>query len=120
MRKKIEIGIGRLDESARRFAATWHDIQRRKPVKRRELLTFDDLDTLLRVLTPTRWTLLRILRGKGPMSVRLLAKALARDYKNVHSDVRELERVSLVSRAEDGRVTVPWDTVVAEVRLDAA
>jgi len=120
MRKKIEIGIGTLDESAKRFIDTWHKVERRQPVQQREILTFDNLETLLRVLTPTRWTLLRILRREGPMSIRLLAKVLKRDYKNVHTDVRDLERIGLVSRAKEGQMVVPWDTVLAKVRLDAA
>jgi predicted transcriptional regulator len=53
------------------------------------------------------------------MTVRALAKALERDYKNVHTDVRVLERVDLLSRDRDRRVLVPWDAVVAEVTLAA-
>lgn len=120
MRKKIAIGIGSLDEAGRTFMEVWRKAERGERVRPREILTFENIETLLRVLSPTRWTLLRILRREGPMSIRLLAKSSKRDYKNVHSDIRELERVGLVSRAEDGRVLVPWDTVVAEVSLDAA
>jgi len=49
-----------------------------------------------------------------------LAKGLKRDYKNVHSDVGELERIGLVARTQEGQVMVPWDTVVAQISLDAA
>jgi len=71
-------------------------------------------------LTPTRWTLLRFLRREGPMSIRGLSKGLTRDYKNVHTDVKELERVGLVAPGTEGKVMVPWDTLLAEVRLEAA
>ena len=120
MKKKIKIGIGALDQSAKRFIETWRKVERGESAESQESLTFDDLETLLRVLTPTRWTLLRFLRREGPMSVRALSKSLKRDYKNVHTDVNELERVGLVARIKDGKIMVPWDTVLAEVRLEAA
>jgi predicted transcriptional regulator len=120
MKKKIKMGIGDLNKSGQRFAETWHKVEGGKPVELQEWLTFDDLETLLRVLTPARWTLLRSLRREGPLSVRKLSKALSRDYKNVYTDVRELERAGLVTKVKDGRVMVPWDTLVAEVQLEAA
>lgn len=54
------------------------------------------------------------------MSIRLLARPVARDYKNVHADVRALERGGLVVRSPKGEVSVPWNTIVTEVTLDAA
>lgn len=54
------------------------------------------------------------------MSIRALAKSLARDYKNVYTDVKEMEGVGLVSKVENGKVKVPWNTAVAEVSLEAA
>lgn len=120
MKKKIKISVGDIEQSARRFVGTWRKVERGEPVASQEYLTFDNLETLLRVLTPTRWTLLRLLRREGPLSVRTLSKSLSRDYKNVHRDVRELESVGLVTKHKDGRVLVPWDIVVAEVKLEAA
>jgi predicted transcriptional regulator len=109
-----------LSESAKRFTDVWHKAERGEKVERQDLLTFDDLETLLGILTPARWSLLRRLRREGPMSVRALSKLLTRDYKNVHTDVRELEHVGLITRTKDEQVIVPWDIVVAEVRLEAA
>lgn len=120
MRKKLEIGVGTLDESGKRFVETWRRIQKGEPMMPRESLTFDDLGTLLRVLTPTRWKLLQRLRQKGSMSIRLLAQVLARDYKNVHTDVRALVHVGLVAKSTKGEVSVPWNTIITEMKLDAA
>lgn len=119
MSKKMTIGVGGLDQSAKRFVETWRRAERGEKVARQERLTFDNLEVLLRTLTPSRWTLLRTLRQDGPMTVRALSKALGRDYKNVHTDVGTLERVGLLARDKAGRVMVPWDTIVAEVRLAA-
>lgn len=119
-KKRIKINIGSLDESARRFVETWHKVEKRRSVASQEYLTFDNLEVLLRVLTPVRWALLRILRRKGPLSIRALAKTLSRDYKNVHTDVRELEHIGLTERDKNGKIMVPWDTILAEINLKAA
>ena len=42
---------------------------------------------------------------------------MQRDYKNVHTDVRQLADLGLIERQEDGRVRVPWRAVRAELRL---
>ncbi|MBI5193068.1 MAG: hypothetical protein HZA08_06455 [Nitrospirae bacterium] len=120
MTKKIKVGISTLTESANRFIDAWHKSEQREPVREEELLNFEDIDTLLRVLTPVRWTLLQSLRREGPMSIRSLSKLLERDYKNVHTDVQELMRIGLLTPTKDGLIMVPWDTIIAEVRLAAA
>jgi len=53
------------------------------------------------------------------MSVRALAKALDRDYKNVHTDVRRLEQIGLISRTKNDAIKVPWDIVEARLKLAA-
>lgn len=65
------------------------------------------------------WVLLKILRDKGPLSIRSLANELIRDYKNVHTDVRKLEYIGLIVRTEDGKIEVPWDVVEARLMLAA-
>jgi predicted transcriptional regulator len=53
------------------------------------------------------------------MSIRALAKALGRDYKNVYTDVKRLEHTGLIGRTKDGKVEVPWNIVEARLRLAA-
>jgi len=84
------------------------------------VLAFETMEQLLRVLTPGRWSLLRQLRGQGPSSIRGLAAALARDYRGVHADVATLIEAGLVVRGADGRVSVPWARISAEMALDTA
>jgi len=74
---------------------------------------------LLAVITPRRLEVLKALRQQGPMSVRALAKTLARDYKNVHADTRALEAVGLLERTESGALQVPWDVIDAHLSLVA-
>jgi len=79
------------------------------------VLTLEDLPLLLATLTAARWTLVGRLRADGPLSIYELAKRLARDYKNVHTDVTRLLALGLLDRAQDGRASVTWDAVRAEL-----
>jgi len=120
MKKKVKIEVGDLDQSAKRFVEAWKKAEKGKSLESQEYITFDDMETLLRVLTSPRWTLLRFLRREGPMRIRRLSKALTRNYKNVHKDVKALKRVGLAAPVTEDKVMVPWDTLLAEVRLEAA
>jgi hypothetical protein len=68
---------------------------------------------------PRRWALLRDLRRTGPSSVRALSQAQERDYKTVHTEVKELERIGLIARDAHGRILVPWSRIAAELELAA-
>ena len=81
--------------------------------------SFPDMEALLAVLTPKRFTLLRTLRQTGPSSIRALAAAAGRDYKAVHGDVSALVKEGLIARQAVDRVAVLWDSVHADFRLAA-
>lgn len=100
------------------FELAWHRAAGRAGAAAEHVLAFPDLPQLLATLTPARWALLERLRAAGPLSVNALAKRLGRDYKNVHTDVRALETLGLIGRAQDGRIEVPWASVSALLRLD--
>ncbi len=118
--KRIRITTGDPAAGARHFAEAWRAAEAgTSDSAPAELLVFENLETLLRTLTPARWALLKALKGIGPQSVRALSKFLRRDYKNVHTDVGVLERVGLIERDSEGKVVVPWDTVVTELSLAA-
>ena len=73
---------------------------------------------LLAELPPRRLDTLRAIKRLGPVSIYAVAKALGRNYSNVHADVQKLIGHGLVDKQPDGRVWVPWADVV--VRLDAS
>jgi len=81
-------------------------------------LSFESARSLFAELTPARLDLLDTLRRAGPCSVYALAKAAERNYSNVHTDVSRLEELGLVERAEDGAVSVPFESV--EIRFPLA
>src|SRR5216683_3683444 len=95
---KITVGGAMEDEAAGRFVDAWHRAERGESFRERHLV-FESWDALARVLTGKRMELLRYVHGHQVASVRALAKALGRDYSNVHADVQALtvrqSRVSL-------------------------
>jgi len=119
MKKRIQIGVGRDASTAKDFIDAWKRAERGEEVDVRQRLNFENLETLLKTLTPGRWVLLKKLRANKPMSVRALAKELSRDYKNVHTDVRRLEHIGLIGRTPEGKIEVPWDIVEARLKWAA-
>jgi predicted transcriptional regulator len=94
-------------------------LDQRETVMGQAHLSFPDMETLLKVLSPKRFALLRTLRQIGPSSIRALAAAVARDYKAVHGDVSTLIENGLIERQAVDRVAVLWDSLGAEFRLAA-
>ena len=119
MTKKIQIGVSDSKCTARDFIDAWKRAERGEKVETQQRLNFENIETLLKALTPGRWTLLKTLRANGSMSIRSLAKTLGRDYKNVHKDVRQMESIDLIGRTQDNKIEVPWDIIEARLRLAA-
>lgn len=69
-------------------------------------------------LTAERLRTLETLRREGAQSIYALAKALGRNYSNVHSDVQRLMALGLVERDGDG-VRAPFDELEIHVPLNA-
>ncbi|MGA8282212.1 MAG: MarR family transcriptional regulator [Desulfobacterales bacterium] len=118
MKKSIKIEVGDAASTAKGFIDAWHRAEIGEGGKTEHLLMFENLETLLKTLTPGRWVLLKKLHQVGPASIRSLSKWLGRDYKNVYQDVKRLEGIGLVERAGD-KITVPWDIVEARLNLAA-
>ena len=100
---------------AETHVAAWQAAEAGREGPRVDRLVFEDLETLLGALTSPRWHLIQVLREAGPSRVPELARALDRDRDSVHDDVHRLEHLGLVSRTTEGRVAVPWMTVMGEL-----
>jgi len=119
MKKQITIGVGEAATTAKEFIDAWKLAERGETVQEKHRLHFENLEILLKTLTPGRWALLKKLHANGPMSIRALANNLGRDYKNVYTDVRRLENIGLIGRTKNDRIKVPWDIVEARLLLTA-
>lgn len=112
---KITVG-GQIEEDAsRRFVDAWHRAEQGESFRERHLV-FESWDVLARVLTGKRMELLRYVRRHRVPSVRALAKALGRDYSNVHADVQALTTAGLIETAEDG-LHADYDAIETKIAM---
>jgi predicted transcriptional regulator len=112
---KITVGGASEDEATRRFVDAWHRGERGESFRERHL-SFESWDALARVLTTKRMELLRYVRHHKVPSVRALAKALGRDYSNVHADVQELTASGLLD-ATDGGLQADYDAIETKIAI---
>jgi predicted transcriptional regulator len=112
---KISVGGAIEDEASRRFVDAWHRAERGESFRERHL-SFESWDALARVLTGKRMELLRHVRRHKVASVRALAKALGRDYSNVHADVQALTAAGLLD-ATNGGLQADYDAIETKIAI---
>lgn len=118
-RGRITVGIKRERDINREFVEAWKQAERGALKEPEVRLYFLDVATLQRVLSERRVALLKVLRRIGPSSIRSLAAATERDYRNVYDDIQLLLKAGLVEKDARNRVTVPWDKIQTEIDLAA-
>lgn len=116
MRKKVYVG-GSLGEAARRVVEAWHRAERGEKVAPQDNVTFLTWSALAAVMTDKRHELLSYLRGHPTAGIRALARALGRDYKRVHGDVRALIAVGLVEN-DGGVLRADYDEIQASIKVN--
>lgn len=116
--RKLAVGVASARHAGDDFVRAWKRAEKglppEEPINR---LHFTDTATLFKYLSPKRFELLQHLRETGPLSIRKLAAELHRDYKNVHTDTKDLLCVGLIEETNDGLLSVPWDVIVSELPL---
>ncbi|MGC1348920.1 MAG: hypothetical protein WA858_03960 [Xanthobacteraceae bacterium] len=112
---KVTVGGAMEKEAGRRFVDAWHRAERGEKFRERHL-TFESWDTLVRVLTGKRMELLRYVRHHDVSSVRALAKALKRDYSNVHADVQSLAEAGLLDLVNGG-LRADYDAIETRIAI---
>ncbi len=112
---KITVGGDFEGDATRRFVDAWRRAERGE-FFREHHLAFESWDALARVLTGKRLELLRYVRRHKVASVRALAKALARDYSNVHADVQALTAARLLD-ATDGGLRADYDAIETKIAI---
>lgn len=58
--------------------------------------------------------------GKGPMTLRAVARAVARDVKAVHGDVHALLDAGVIERVANRKIAFPHDAIHVDFMLRAA
>jgi predicted transcriptional regulator len=110
---KITVGGAMEEEASRRFVNAWRRAERGESFHERHL-AFESWDALARVMTAKRMELLHYVRRHKASSVRALAKALGRDYSNVHTDVQALTAAGLLDTS-DGGVQADYDVIETKI-----
>jgi len=112
---KFTVGGAMEDDASSRFVDAWHRAERGEVFQERHL-AFESWDALARVLTGKRMELLRYVRRNNVTSIRALAKALDRDYSNVHADVKALAGAGLLEATPRG-VRADYDAIVTRIAI---
>src|SRR6202795_2814517 len=112
---KITVGGAIDEEVSRRFVNAWHRAERGETFHERHL-AFESWNALARVMTGKRMELLHYVRRHKVTSVRALAKALGRDYSNVHADVQALTAAGLLDTTEGG-VRADYDAIETKIAI---
>lgn len=81
--------------------------------------SFSTYDDLHRTLTPKRIAIVDAMAGKGPLSMREIARLVGRDFKGVHTDITALVSIGLIYRDESGKVVLPFDELHIDISLHA-
>ena len=111
---------GSLADSARRVADAWRRAERGGKIAAHDNITFVTWSSLASVMTDKRHELLRYLHHNPTKGIRALSRALGRDYKRVHEDVRPLMAVGLIDD-DDGTLRADYDEIQASIKVtDAA
>lgn len=114
----LRITVGKsLREIASEVVDAVHRAERGEHVEAEASINVADWDTLARTLTGKRLELLRHLHRHPTASVRALAAALGRDYKNVHADVQALTEAGLIERGDAGDLRAEYDGIEARIAL---
>jgi predicted transcriptional regulator len=103
------------EDASRRFVDAWHRGEQGKKFHERHL-AFESWDALARVLTGKRMELLRYVRRHNVTSIQSLAKALKRDYSNVHADVQALAGAGLLDTTAKG-VKADYDAIETKIAI---
>jgi predicted transcriptional regulator len=112
---KFTVGGAMEGQASQRFVDAWHRAERGESLNERHL-AFESWDALARVLTGKRMELLRYVRRHNVTSIRALAKALSRDYSNVHADVRALSAAGLLDATAKG-VRADYDAIETKIAI---
>lgn len=116
--KTLYVEVMSSGEALKRFSRAWRSSSSGKVTD--ATIGLGSIAELTALLSPKRMELLRHVAQSPGLSIRGLAQALGRDYKNVHTDVSNLEARHLLERDAAGLVTAPYDELIIRAPLRKA
>jgi predicted transcriptional regulator len=112
---KVTVGGEMEKDASNRFIDAWKRAERGESFHERHL-AFESWESLARVLSGRRMELLRYVRHHDVTSIRALAKALSRDYSNVHADVQALTAAGLLETTSQG-LRADYDAIETRIAI---
>jgi predicted transcriptional regulator len=112
--KTVTLEVGSSGDVTRRALEAF------KGKKQAARISFATPELLWKVLTAKRWELLKTMAGQGPLTIREVARRVARDVKAVHGDVHALVDAGLLDKTLNNQVVFPFNTIRVEFTLHAA
>lgn len=99
---QVQVHIGEtMEDVGARFVDAWRRMERGDEVNEKHV-SFENWETMVRVLSPKRLELLRHVHQYPAKNIRTLSQALNRNYRRVHEDVEALEAAGLLDRDKEG------------------
>ena len=114
----LHVRIESTDEYRDRVHADLEAFERGDLEADRHELSLPDEQSLSRLFSPTNLELIRVIAEHEPESMRETATLVDRDIKDVHRNLRELERLGLIEFERDGRAKRPvvwYDEIDIEI-----
>jgi predicted transcriptional regulator len=115
---RIEIEVLGSRAALAAFARAWR--QTRAGRKATPRLAFGSIAELFSAVSEKRLELVRHVASNEGLQIRPLARALRRDYKNVHTDVQALIELGLLEKDGRGGLRAPFDEIVIRAGLRKA
>ena len=121
--KRLKVGVRPLEEGLQEFSERLKALQTGKTLPKQRGIYFVSVEAMRRVLTPSRLTLLHLIRTRHPRSIAALAKLIRRDFKNVHADLKLLADIGLVHLEPGAHMrdsitpTVPYERIQFEIAV---
>lgn len=119
--RNIRIAIKSDDDIFNKVKEVWHKLEKGQRVKRHEGVSFENLDSMRKILTEERIRILKTIKRELPQSIYKLAQILKRDVKNTFDDVQFLAEMGLIElkKEKNGKEkTTPivnYDKILLEI-----
>src|SRR3989338_48787 len=106
--KNIVVEVKSIEDTLKEVKGIMGKIKEGKLVKKKESISFSNIDIMRKVLTNKRLELIRAIKKYKPKSIYQLAKIVKRDSKSVNIDLKILSNLGMVDlkSKEKGRENI--------------
>ncbi|MAG08359.1 hypothetical protein CMO89_02715 [Candidatus Woesearchaeota archaeon] len=106
--KNIIVEIKPLKDTFKDAMNVMGKIERNEKLAKKDIISFESIEVMRKILTPRRIELLKMIKHKHPGSIYGLAKMVGRDPKSVNTDVVILYRLGILDldHINEGRETI--------------